>query len=268
MNFHFIRCGLAGLLLALGARPARAQAPPPPPTTGLFSLDPTQAAYTGPRYPGGPDSLQATVHRLLRSTDPALRGELFLQLQLDSLGYSTQAFLLPPPAGSADIALYISPQVQGVVRQLVRRLPPWQLTREANGRRPAEAFVTIPLRFGPALANEPLVFSDIDPTFSVLPVQLGRYTRRVPRTVWDFINWQMQYPYEALVRGQQGTVYAYFEVDELGHVRQRRIVGTAKPMLDAEVLRVLRRLPNALSPPLYQGRAVCVSYVFPIQFSL
>lgn len=260
---------LPALLLALAARPALAQVlPPPPPTTGLFSLDPTQAAYGGPRFPGGPDSLHAAVRRLLRPADPALRGELFLQLQLDSLGYSTQAFLLPPPAGSADIALYVNPQVQQLVRQLVRHLPPWQLAREAGGQLPAGAFVTIPLRFGPAAADEPLVFSDVDPTFSVLPVQLDRYTRRTPRTVWDFISWQMDYPYEARMRGQQGTVYAYFEVNELGQVCQRRIVGTAQPMLDAEVLRVLRRLPNALSPPLYQGHAVCVSYVFPIRFSL
>jgi TonB family protein len=79
---------------------------------------------------------------------------------------------------------------------------------------------------------------------------------------------QIRYPAEDFRRQRQGTVYAYFEVSETGRVEQRRIVGTLSPTFDAEVLRVLNRLPSALTPPCQQGRPVRVGYVLPLHFRL
>ncbi len=260
------RLGLL-LLLTLAALSAPAQAAPPP-NMALLGTDPAATAYGGPRYPGGPDSLRATVRRYLRAASPALVGELFLRLELDSVGRSRQAYFLPPPAGSPAIALYISPEAQGLTQQLVQRLLPWQLPSQPQGQwyGPLGPGVTVPLVFGPAPVA-PRVYSDENPTFSVvgLPVFASRKTV-VPLNLAEFFYRQVQYPFEDLRRGRGGTVYAYFEVSETGKVEQRRIVGTVSPTLDAEVLRVLQRLPSALTPPRHQGQATRVGYVLPISF--
>lgn len=235
----------------------------------LMGLDPANPQYMGPRYPGGPDSLRAAVRRGLAAASPALVGQLFLRLELDSAGRSRQAYMLAPPAGSPAIALYLSPEAQGLIRRLVQQLLPWLLPDRQPGQ-PAGAprfAVTVPLDFGPAPTPVALPYSDENPTFSVLPLPLpGQRQGVVPRSLAEFVGRQVRYPFEDLRRGRGGTVFAYFEVSETGAVEQRRIVGTVSPTLDAEVLRVLGLLPRALSPPRQQGRPMRVAYVLPMPF--
>ncbi|MDJ0366812.1 energy transducer TonB [Hymenobacter sp. H14-R3] len=257
------------LLMLGGASAARAQVAPPP-NMALMGPDPTATAYQGPRYPGGPDSLHAAVRRYLRAASPTLTGELFLRLELENTGRSRQAYFLPPPPGSPAIALYISPEAQNLAQQLVQRLLPWQLPN----RQPGQVYgaqgpgVTIVLNFGPEPSPAVRAYADENPTFSVVPLPVfARSKGTVPRNLAEFFNRQIRYPYEDLRRRRGGTVFAYFEVSEQGTVEQRRIVGTVSPTLDAEVLRVLQRLPSALTPPRYQGRPTRVSYVLPMSFS-
>lgn len=235
----------------------------------LMGPDPTATTYRGPRYPGGPDSLRATVRRYLQAASPTLVGELFLRLELDSAGYSRQAYFLPPPAGSPAIALYLSPEAQNLAQQLVQRLLPWEVPPQVRGQwyGPQGPGVTVKLPFGPEPAAPARAYADENPTFSVVPLPVFASRKTVvPFNLIEFFYRQMQYPYEDLRRGRGGTVFAYFEVSETGKVEQRRIVGTVSPTLDAEVLRVLLRLPSALTPPYYQGRPTRVSYVLPMSF--
>lgn len=237
----------------------------------LTGSDPAATTYRGPRYPGGPDSLRAAVRRHLRAASRTLVGELFLRLELDSTGRSRQAYFLPPPAGSPAIALYLSPEAQNLTQQLVQRLLPWQLPsqpqRQGQWYGSQGPGVTIALPFGPEPAAPARAYSDENPTFSVVPLPTFASRKTVvPFNLIEFFYRQVQYPYEDLRRGRGGTVFAYFEVSETGKVEQRRIVGTVSPTLDAEVLRVLQRLPSALTPPRYQGRPTRVSYVLPMSF--
>jgi protein TonB len=235
----------------------------------LMGPDPAATEYRGPRYPGGPDSLRATVRRYLRAASPALVGELFLHLELDSTGRSRQAYFLPPPAGSPAIALYLSPEAQSLTRQLVQRLLPWEVPSQPRGQwyGAQGPGVTVTLPFGPEPAVSARAYSDENPTFSVVPLPVFASRKTVvPFNLIEFFYRQIHYPYEDLRRGRGGTVFAYFEVSETGKVEQRRIVGTVSPTLDAEVLRVLQRLPSALTPPRYQGRPTRVGYVLPMSF--
>ena len=262
-----LRRALALLVLSSAGLAARAQVAPPP-NMALAGSDPAALAYCGPRYPGGPDSLAAAVRRGLRAASPALAGQLFLRLELDSSGRSRQAYFLPPPPGSPAIALYLNPEAQSLVQQLVQRLQPWQLPARPPGQ-PADALtgVTVPLNFGPVSSPVVRAYADENPAFSVvtLPV-FARSKGTVPATLAEFFYRQVRYPFEDARRRRGGTVFAYFEVNEQGKVEQRRIVGTVSPTLDAEVLRVLQRLPSALTPPRYQGQATRVGYVLPVDF--
>lgn len=261
---------MLAVALWLGGRVAQAQPAAPPPNMALMGTDPARAEYPGPAYPGGPDSLRAAVRRHLRRASPDLVGQLFLHLDLAADGRSRRAFFLAPPPGSPNIALYINPEAQNLTQQLVQRLHPWLLPSGLAERGPGgEVSVTIPLDFGPAPTPTVLAYSDVNPTFSVVPLPRFGYSRgAVPRSLQDFMYAQIRYPEEDFRRQRQGTVYAYFEVSETGRVEQRRIVGTLSPTFDAEVLRVLNRLPSALTPPRQQGRPVRVGYVLPLHFRL
>lgn len=265
------RPAAAALLLGLAATatPAGAQQAPPP-NMALLGNDPALTAYSGPRYPGGPDSLRATVRRSLRAASPALVGQLFLHLELDSTGRARAAYFLPPPAGSLTGALSTSPEAQNLTQLLLRQLLPWQVTHLVPSPMPSPASsVTLPLNFGPEPQPVARAYGDENPTFSVVPIAVpGRGRGVVPRSLSEFVGRQVRYPADDLRRGRQGTVFAYFEVSETGRVEQRRIIGTVSPTLDAEVLRVLQLLPSALTPPRYQGQPARVFYVLPMSFRI
>ncbi len=259
----------AALLLGLVAGPARAQQAPPP-NMALLGNDPALTAYPGPRYPGGPDSLRATVRRGLRAASPALVGQLFLHLELDSTGRARAAYFLAPPAGAPSSALFTSPEAQRLAQQLMQQLLPWQVPRLVPSPLPSPASsVTLPLDFGPQPQPVARAYGDELPTFSVVPIAVpGRSRGVVPRSLVEFVGRQVRYPADDLRRGRQGTVFAYFEVSETGRVEQRRIIGSVSPALDAGVLRVLLLLPSALTPPRYQGQPARVFYVLPMSFRI
>jgi len=258
---------LAPVLLLLAMR-AWAQPIAPPPNMALLGRDPAATAYQGPRYPGGPDSLRATIRRHLRRASPGLQGTLFLHLELDSLGFSRAAYFLPPPAGSPAIALYLNPEVQNLAQQLVQQLRPWQLRQWVRTGIPHPlTSVTLPLYFGPEPTPVALAYGDELPTFSVVPLPvLGHSRGTVPSSLAEFMGRQARYPPDDQLRRRQGTVFAYFEVSETGKLENQAIIGTVSPTLDAEVLRVLRRLSSALTPPRYQGQPARVFYVIPMSF--
>lgn len=78
------------------------------------------------------------------------------------------------------------------------------------------------------------------------------------------VQMRVKYPREALMRQQQGVVCAYFEVAENGAIEHPRILGTAGQALDAEVLRMVEKLPAATTPPQLQGQPVRVFYIIPV----
>ncbi|MDJ0366813.1 energy transducer TonB [Hymenobacter sp. H14-R3] len=228
----------------------------------LIGPDPTLTAYTGPRFPGGPDSLRALLSRAVRPVNPALVGQLFLQLKLTSTGAVQKATLLVPPRGTPAAQLAKNPKVQALLGRLVQGLPAWQPGPGTPGQNQATLnTVTLPLPFGPADGSVALDYSDENPTFPATPDD-----RRFG--VAGFVQKRVRYPVQDMRNRVEGIVYAYFEVSETGVVEQRRIVGSVSPTLDAEVLRALALLPNALTPPRQAGRPVRVGYVLPFNFKM
>ena len=58
------------------------------------------------------------------------------------------------------------------------------------------------------------------------------------------------------------------KVVENGEIEHPRILGTAGQALDAEVLRMVEKLPAATTPPQLQGRPVRVFYTLPVAFKI
>lgn len=65
----------------------------------------------------------------------------------------------------------------------------------------------------------------------------------------------------------QGRIFASFTVGVNGRVGDAKIVKTLHPLFDAEVLRVVRTLPN-FEPGQQAGEPVAVSFTIPVTFRL
>ena len=225
---------------------------------------PAGAEYTGPRYPGGPDSLRAALRRLARVPGTPASGELLIQLQLGADGRPRDLTLLNAPPGPHAVRLTIS-QAQALDAALAR-WPAWQLPAQPPADSPAT--ITLPLAFGPAAGPAALAYADAAPVFA--PGSLGPDSRQPggSPTLLAFVQRQIRYPADDLRARRQGRACGYFEVSETGAIEQRRIVGSLSPTIDAELLRVLQLLPDAQAPARYQGRPVRVFYVVPITLRL
>ena len=230
----------------------------------LAQTTPAQAGlnpYTGPRFPGGPDSLRATLRRATRAAVTARPGQIIVHLKLGKDGRPNRCIALVPP-DPAGAAFALSKEVRAVVEQLPTQLSTWQLGSEASNAQPGNALF-LPLYFGPP-ATSPLAYSDENPAFVSLT---DKNVTALQRAI-NFLQRQFRYPAIDLRNQVQGTVYGYFEVSETGAVQNRRVVGSLSPTIDAELQRVLDTLPDALAPPHQQGRPVRVAYVVPVNLRI
>ncbi len=247
------------LLLPTGllAAPAALAQAPAPTTTAPAGPN----AYTGPRFPGGPDSLRATLRRAAGAAGPAISGQLFVRLELNKSGQPARCYVLTPP-DQAGAALARRKEVKAVMEQLPARLGTWQLGTRPNGQ-PDDSIV-LPLWFGLQPTPAPLAYSDENPVF----FSLAAKKNAAPASALSFIQRQFRYPPEDLRNRVQGTAYGYYEVSETGAVENRRIISSLSYTIDAELLRALNTLPDALTPPRQQGRPVRVAYVLPVNLKI
>ena len=216
-----------------------------------------------PRFVSGPDSLRALLSRVQQQAKPELRGQLFLKLDLNKDGVPSKASYIVFDSAPAR-ALARDKDAQASAQELLSQLPPWQLDPDpANKVAPT---VILPLTFGPVGAPLPLLYSDEKPVFPF--ATNPRVPRGAANAAIDYIQRNFRYPAQDLRNGVQGTVYLYYEVSETGAIEQRRVVGSLSYSIDAEALRVLQTLPNATTPPRYQGRPVRVAYVAPINLRI
>lgn len=266
---------LTFLALALGPAPAlQAQ------TTTVSSL----ADYTGPRYPGGPDSLRALVYRSTRQAGAVSAGKILVLFKLGTDGQPGKFELVTPP-GPINVPLLRA--AGAAADQLQERMLTWQLgTPDPEVKPSAEAPKNaLLLDFSNATINaRPYSYAEQLPQFPAMEKLLGGRFQAFDPSLADpakraafisstrglvaYVQMNVRYPAEALRYQQEGRVYASFEVAETGAVEQVEILGTAGRPLDAEVLRVVQRLPAAGAPALVQGRPARMHYVLPITFRI
>ncbi len=82
----------------------------------------------------------------------------------------------------------------------------------------------------------------------------------------DLGRWVM-YPDIDRTAGREGRVLVGFVVDEEGGVGEVRVISGVSRTLDAEAVRVVKRMPR-WKPGRHGGQAVSVFYVLPINFKL
>lgn len=205
--------------------------------------------------------MRATIGRALRTANPAWVGQVAVQLQLGADGALQKIRFLPPPPGTPAAKLARNAEVRDFTTRVASRLLHWQQSpgtiRLSSWQYDMEELV---LPFG-STAPAPLAYSEQEPVFTV-PGESNKTLGGVA----SYVHRALRYPAEDLRARREGIVYAYFKVSETGASEHPQIVGSVSSTLDAEVLRALKQLPAARTPPRQQGRPVRVYYVLPFTF--
>ncbi|MGI4871640.1 MAG: energy transducer TonB [Janthinobacterium lividum] len=226
---------LASLLLTLPALVSQAQKVTP-------------AAYAGPRFPGGPDSLRAYLgrHRLRQTSEP-----VFVQFAIGPGSELKNIRLLTTPGRKA----WGAPVVTEATR-LVRAMPAWVPGRQ-NVETPVTT-VTLGLNPAPqdlpayAYADEMPVFANMEPGISGLYHYLPTVQVTTPAILQNKLT---------------GDVYAYLEVSETGRLEHIRILDGAVPALNNAARQTVARLPQqAQKPAKLHGQPVRIYYVLSMGF--
>ena len=85
--------------------------------------------------------------------------------------------------------------------------------------------------------------------------------------LYKWLNSQIVYPAAASEEGIQGKVIVAFVIEKDGRVTNVQVVRKKHPALDAEALRVVKKMPN-WTPGRNNGQPVRVKYNLPVTFKL
>ena len=82
-----------------------------------------------------------------------------------------------------------------------------------------------------------------------------------------FIEKEMTYPPAAMERKQEGRVVVTFVIEKDGRVTEARVTKSVSPLLDAEALRIVGKMPRWV-PGKQNGQTVKTKFTLPINFKL
>lgn len=82
-----------------------------------------------------------------------------------------------------------------------------------------------------------------------------------------FISANLKYPKPYTESNLSGTVFVQFIVNKEGKIVEPKIIKSLNPDMDAEVIRVIKMMPN-WKPGKYQGKTASVRYNLPVKIGL
>ena len=103
-------------------------------------------------------------------------------------------------------------------------------------------------------------------------VKVYKFIQRVPQFRGDLNGYMLRnlrYPDSARARGIEGRVLVSFVVDARGHVDSVHVKDSVHPLLDAEAVRVVRKMPRwvpGLNKP--DNRRIITYMTLPVTFML
>lgn len=85
--------------------------------------------------------------------------------------------------------------------------------------------------------------------------------------VLNYLSKSIVYPAQAVTEKIEGRVMLQFVVSKRGRIKDVEVVKSAHPLLDAEAVRVLERMPRWV-PGKKDGKPINVKYALPVTFKL
>lgn len=123
-----------------------------------------------------------------------------------------------------------------------------------------------------AISNDFIVFEDedaeaVEEEVFVRVEQMPQFRGGTQLDFKKYIQEQIIYPKEAIEAGIEGRVFVSFTINEKGEIEDIKIVRGVDPLLDNEVLRVLKLSPK-WTPGKQRGKPVKTSFTIPVEFKI
>lgn len=85
--------------------------------------------------------------------------------------------------------------------------------------------------------------------------------------VLNYLSKNIVYPAQAVTDKIEGKVVLQFTITKKGRIKDVEVIKSAHPLLDAEAVRVLERMPKWV-PGKRDGKPINVKYALPVSFRL
>lgn len=85
--------------------------------------------------------------------------------------------------------------------------------------------------------------------------------------VLNYLSKNIVYPAQAVTDKIEGKVVLQFTITKKGRIKDVEVIKSAHPLLDAEAVRVLERMPKWV-PGKKDGKPINVKYALPVSFRL
>ena len=85
--------------------------------------------------------------------------------------------------------------------------------------------------------------------------------------VLNYLSKNIVYPAQAVTETIEGKVVLQFTITKKGRIKDVEVIKSAHPLLDAEAVRVLERMPKWV-PGKKDGKPINVKYALPVTFKL
>lgn len=85
--------------------------------------------------------------------------------------------------------------------------------------------------------------------------------------VLNYLSKNIVYPAQAVTEKIEGKVVLQFTITKKGRIKDVEVIKSAHPLLDAEAVRVLERMPKWV-PGKKDGKPINVKYALPVTFKL
>ena len=150
--------------------------------------------------------------------------------------------------------------------RVIQNCPKWEPAKVKG--EPVDVVYTMPVVFKMQKASVATFNMGVTPAEFVAPDKKEGekvYPTSAEFTKWVFMN--IKYPAEARQQGIQGNANVAFDILESGEIDNVRIVKSAHPMLDEELVRVVKMSPR-WKAAIQNGQPVRTTYTFPFRFIL
>ena len=150
--------------------------------------------------------------------------------------------------------------------RVIKSSPKWEPAKVKG--EPVDIVYTMPVVFKKQNASVATFVMGVTPAEFVAPDKKEGdkvYPTSAEFTKWVFMNFK--YPAEAKQQGIQGNANVAFDILESGEIDNVRIVKSAHPMLDEELVRVVKMSPK-WKAAIQNGQPVRTTYTFPFRFVL
>lgn len=215
-----------------------------------------------PEFPGGQNALLKYLAAEIKYPEAAKKKGIE--------GRVSCAFTVRKDGAISDVGIIrgVDPALDAEALRVIRSMPAWEPGRQRG--KAVNVRYTVPVTF--RLQKKETV-SRQQPPKTNTSGRIFTIVQKMPefpggqQSLQQYMAKNIRYPVKAQELGIQGRVSCSFVIDTDGSLKDIKVIRGVDPLLDAEAVRVIEKMPN-WKPGIQNSRAVAVQYTVPVTFRL